>query len=271
MISIIHKDFPVLAIDKGTQFTAALLAMPDMETSQWPRIILPGAHPEKQILAFLKKSSLPMPRLTLLCSMGETASHCAEAQDRCMERIKEWKMILRSTEGLPDSMLQKGHPMEDHAFLLSIERIFGNALGVDSGVAGVLAALGITPLQDRCWQEGVTIIWAGYSHIQVFLVYQGKIMGMYEQHTGLPQEVLLNDLSQLRLNWLPDEQVRACGGHGCVCGDLPAEAEGFRPTWILGPRRADFKNCGRLATFCGDDRFDRCFGLLLGSDGRFSS
>lgn len=151
--------------------------------------------------------------------------------------------------GPPGSMLQKGHPMEDHAFLLSIERIFGNALGVDSGVAGVLAALGITPLQDRCWQEGVTIIWAGYSHIQVFLVYQGKIMGMYEQHTGLPQEVLLNDLSQLRLNWLPDEQVRSCGGHGCVCGDLPAEAEGFRPTWILGPRRADFKAADDLQPF----------------------
>ena len=91
-----------------------------------------------------------------------------------------------------------------------------------------------------------------------------KILGLYENHAGLSREDLLLDLKEFRLNWLPDEKVRAAGGHGCICGDFPAEAEGFRPTWILGPCREELKGAGRLASPCGDARFERCFGLLHG-------
>ena len=141
---------------------------------------------------------------------------------------------------------------------------FGPSLGTDSGMAAALAALSITPLRERSWSEGVTAIWAGHRHVQAFMIYQEKVLGLYEQHSDIAQEELLKDLDEMRLNWLPDEQVRARGGHGCVCGDFPAEAEGFRPTWILGPLREKMKGCGRLASVCGDDRFDRISGLLYG-------
>ncbi|MFR0875987.1 MAG: hypothetical protein ACLSHC_16440 [Bilophila wadsworthia] len=48
----------------------------------------------------------------------------------------------------------------------------------------------------------------------------------------LDTDALLFDLKEFGFGWLPDEQVRAKGGHGCAfLAPLPPEAEGFaRPS-----------------------------------------
>lgn len=67
----------------------------------------------------------------------------------------------------------------------------------------------------------------GNSHVAAFLVFKGRILGVYEHHTGmLDTDALLFDLKEFGFGWLPDEQVRAKGGHGCAfLAPLPPEAE----------------------------------------------
>ena len=255
---------PTLVLDNGSRFTAVMLALPGMEASRWPKAELPAERPVEQALDFLKKNNLPFPELTLLCGMNADKSD-SPAQKRRAERIQRWKDALRRTEGRPDLLMKSDFSDWEVAPLLSdARRLFGTAVGVDSGLAALLAALSLESVRDRSFCEGVTILWAGHRHVQAFMVYQERLLGLYEQHSDISRDALMNDLKEMRLNWLPDEQVRASGGHGCICGDLPAEAEGFRPTYIMGPGRDNLKDCGRLISPCGDDRFDRCFGLIFG-------
>lgn len=268
MTNGIRPSCPTLLIDRGSRFTAAMMALPDADVSQWLTFTFPpDEHPLVSIKKSLDEAKLPAPAQTLICDMhGACASAETNVSERRARRILRWKDALHRTEGRPELFLQEElEGWEAQALLLDARRTFGSALGTDSGLAALLAALSMDALRDRSWREGVTVIWAGYSHIQAFMIYQEKLLGLYEQHSGISKDALLKDLEQLRLNWLPDEQVRAAGGHGCLCGDFPAEAEGFRPTWILGPRRSALEGCGRLISPCGDDKFDRCFGLLFGN------
>lgn len=255
---------PTLLLDNGSQFTTAVLALPDTDFSRWPKTELSPDSPVEEARSFLNRSGFPAPGLTLVSGMRDDAPGNSRVERRAA-RILRWKEFLHETEGRPECFLQQElHGWEADTLLFQAKEAFGPSLGTDSGMAAALAALSITPLRERSWSEGVTAIWAGHRHVQAFMIYQEKVLGLYEQHSDIAQEELLKDLDEMRLNWLPDEQVRARGGHGCVCGDFPAEAEGFRPTWILGPLREKMKGCGRLASVCGDDRFDRISGLLYG-------
>lgn len=256
---------PTLVLDSGSSFTAALLALPGTPTSLWPRTRLSLEAPAEQAREFIARGGHPEPECTLVCTMNASLQPGDDRAARCERRILRWKEWIKSTGGDAGRCLfSDAGEWECSALLSETRRVFGNVLGTDSGMAAALAALSLESLRDRSWNEGVTVLWAGERHIQAFMIYQEKILGLYEQHSDISRDALLADLKDLRLNWLPDEQVRAAGGHGCICGDLPAEAEGFRPTWILGPGRTRLEGCGRLVSPCGEDAFDRCFGLLYG-------
>lgn len=268
MLSTMTAEFalsgPTLLIDNGSRLTAAVLALPETDFSCWPRAELSPDSPLEATRHFLKESALPRPELTLICGMRAAGSE-ADGKQRRAERILRWKNFLHETEGRPKDFLQNRlRGWEVDPLLTQAGKIFGPCLGTDSGMAAVLAAMSLDPLRERSWNEGVTVVWAGDRHMQAFMIYQERLLGLYEQHSDISREDFLKDLEEMRLNWLPDEQVRAAGGHGCICGDFPAEAEGFRPTWILGPRREELKGCGRIVSPCGNDRFDRAFGLLFG-------
>lgn len=256
---------PTLVLDSGSRFTAALLALPGASPALWPKTRLDLEHPVEQARAFLSRNALPEPACTLVCTMNVPAPDAEDRTLRCEARIRRWKDWIRRTGGdAAQSLFREAGEWECSSLMNEARRSFDNVLGTDGGMAAALAALSLEPLRNRSWNEGVTVLWAGARHVQAFMIYQEKILGLYEQHSDISREALLSDLKDLRLNWLPDEQVRAAGGHGCICGDLPAEAEGFRPTWILGPNRARLEGCGRLVSVCGEDEFDRCFGLLYG-------
>lgn len=262
---------PTLLLDNGSRSTAAVLALPGTDFSRWPRTGLSPDSPVDEARDFLKRSKLPAPGLTLISGMRDNSSEENRVERRAA-RILRWKKFLHDTEGRPECLLQqKLHGWEVDPLIEQAKATFGPVLGTDGGMASVLAALSMEPLRQRSWSEGITVIWAGHQHIQAFMIYQERLLGLYEQHSDISREELLKDLDEMRLNWLPDEQVRARGGHGCICGDFPAEAECFRPTWILGPRREMLNGCGRLASVCGDDRFDRAVGLLYGLSLRKSS
>ena len=250
---------PTLVIDAGTAHTAVLFVRPDVDVQQWTRAVFPAGSPVQDADLFLAQNGLPRPEMTLICSMGE---HPAPSPHDAA-RILRWQKELRQASGSPEKNLRQDlSGWEVQLLLEEVTRAFGKALAADSAAAAVMAALSIPSLRDRSWQEGVTVVYAGHSHVQVFMVYQDKLWGLYEHHAGIPLPLFQEHLKEIRLNWLPDEQVQRSGGHGCLCGELPAEAEGFSPTYILGPARERFAECGRLTSACGDARFDRCFGML---------
>lgn len=258
---------PVLTIDAGEKSVALLLALPDVEAQNWPRIQV-EALDDAAILdaarAFLASNGMEKPLLTLVCGMGRHDERGMSSEGRAA-RITRWREELRRTGGAVEHSLRENMSGWEVAPLLdAVKAAFGPALGADSGTAALFAALGLDALRDRSWSEGVTVVHADETHTQAFMFFQERLLGLYENHADLSREALLDDLKELRLNWLPDEQVRAAGGHGCICGDFPAEAEGFRPTWIFGTRRDTLSGAGRLSTLSGNAAFDRCFGLLCG-------
>jgi len=258
---------PVLVVDGGTHSAALLLALPDMDAERWPRRCVPASSEEDIVEAarsLLAEYGIERPALSLVCGMGRHSEEEISAEGRA-SRIERWREELRQSSGALESCLHEAMPdWEISPLLEAVKKAFGSALAADSGTAAVLAALGMEALRDRCWSEGVTVIFADDVHTQAFVLFREKLLGLYENHADLSRDALLVHLKEFRLNWLPDEQVRAAGGHGCICGDFPAEAEGFRPTWILGTRREEMKGAGRLVSLCGDARFDRCFGMLCG-------
>lgn len=263
-----HIPFPILVLDAEPQSINVLLALPDSNTDLWPRAQFPLENALPAIKDFLTEHCLPQPELTLLCGMG-THDDTAQSVEGRAARMARWRQELAQSEGAVEACFHdEDCDWEFTPLMQEVRNAFGPVLAADSGIAAVLAALSIESLRDRSWNEGVTVVFADDVHTQAFMVYREKLLGLYEHHAELSREALLADLKEVRLNWLPDEQVRAAGGHGCICGDFPAEAEGFRPTWILGPRRDTLAGAGRLASPCGDARFDRCFGLLYGLERR---
>lgn len=137
----------------------------------------------------------------------------------------------------------------------------------DTGTAALLGALSEPEIRERSRREGILIVNVGNSHVIAFLVYQGAVYGIYEHHTDMHTTVsLMKDLAEFRLGWLPHEQVREAGGHGCVFQDIPPTAEGFRPTYIIGPRRELLLGAGQFIAPQGDMMLAGAFGLLYGYD-----
>ena len=128
------------------------------------------------------------------------------------------------------------------------------------------SALAAPEVAKRSQRQGVTVVNVGNSHVAAFLVFKGRILGVYEHHTGmLDTDALLFDLKEFGFGWLPDEQVRAKGGHGCAfLAPLPPEAEGFAPTFAVGPRRGMLLGHAQFIAPHGDMMIAGCHGLLHG-------
>lgn len=248
-----------LVLDAGSGTTTLLLALPDSEPSEWPKTIVPAGHPVRDAATFLCDGGFPQPELALVCGMGiHPAASPADAL-----RMRRWKAELHGSGLCPEFVLRNTLPgWEVQALLEKTASVFPLTLAADSAAAAFMAGLSLRTVRERCQQEGVTLIYAGHSHVQVFMVYRERLLGLYEQHSSVALETFHRHVEEMRLNWLPDEEVRASGGHGCICGELPAEAEGFRPTFVFGPDSTRFAECGRLVKTCQDEAFARCFGLL---------
>lgn len=211
--------------------------------------------------AFLSSASLPLPALVTAAAQD----HGVHADMGNREgRFRLWRELLARTQGDPAQWLHTDPPAACTR-LAALSRSIGGGPTADTGAAAVLGALSVPDVAERSDREGVLVINVGNSHTLAFRVFRRRILGVYEHHTGLlSTETLLRDLDEFRRGWLPDEQVRAAGGHGCVMLDPPAQAEGFRPAFILGPRRALLAGYGGFIAPHGDMMLAGCHGLLHG-------
>lgn len=210
---------------------------------------------------FLSMAGLPLPT-AVLASAQDHGVH-PELGNR-IGRFQLFKDFVAS--GGDIASLLYATPPATYTRLAALQASIGGGLVSDTGVAAVLGALSMPEVAKRSHREGVMVVNVGNSHVIAFLIYKERVTGVYEHHTGMHDTAsLAHDLQEFRMAWLPDEEVRAKGGHGCVFApDMPAEAEGYRPTFILGPRRAMLQGHGSFIAPHGDMMLAGCYGLLYG-------
>lgn len=212
--------------------------------------------------AYLGMAGLPNPDEVIVAAQDHGVH---EDEGNRIGRFRMWNDLLTRHEGNPYSLLYR-KPTAALTRLATIQKATGGGCVADSASAAVLGALYVPEVAQRSWRTGVTVVNVGNSHISAFLVYQEKIYGVYEHHTGmLSKEELIHDLKEFRRGWLTDEMVRDSGGHGCMYLELPDQAEGFFPAYLLGPKRSILDGQGVMIAPGGDMMLAGCFGLLKAS------
>ncbi len=208
---------------------------------------------------FLRQWSLPMPHQVL----AAVQDHGVHEQGNRLGRMKAWRALLESS-AQPEDWLYT-HVAEQCpqcTRLETLQKLTGGPVA-DTGTAAVLGMFCAPEVLARSQREGITVINVGNSHTVAMLVYKGKVSGIFEHHTGQqPLQAFLHDLQEFRLGWLPDEEVRASGGHGTVFGHRDAAAGSFAPTFIIGPRRELLRGQGQFVAPYGQMMLAGCFGLL---------
>jgi uncharacterized protein (DUF1786 family) len=214
----------------------------------------------------LRQLGLPQPAMVAACAQDH--GYCQESNR--MARMHTWRALLEHSVD-PAQWIYEGAVPENLTRLAALQAYTGGAVA-DSATAAVLGALSMPEVADRSFRQGVSVINVGNGHIVAMLLYHGGVRGIFEHHTGMrTQEEYLADLKEFRLQWLPDEQVRATGGHGTAFAPYSEEAGGFVPTYILGPQRAFLAGQGQYIAPCGNMMLAGCYGLLHGMAQRFSS
>ncbi len=212
--------------------------------------------------AMLETAELPWPDRIAACAQDH-GFH--PGQSNRMGRFKLWQSFLEEGKGHPEALVYNTPPAM-LTRLADIQKDIGGGPVADTGAAAVLGALFVDEIEQHGMETGITLVNIGNSHLIAFLLFDGRIHGVYEQHTGcVDGKKLWSDLEKFRRGCLPFDQVFEENGHGCLTLDLPDEAAGFLPTYVIGPRRAMLQ--GYDASFPapgGDMMLAGCFGLIKG-------
>lgn len=135
------------------------------------------------------------------------------------------------------------------------------ALVMDTGPAAILGALE-DPVVAAA--EDALIANLGNFHALAFHLRQGKVLGIFEHHTGeLTRAELERYLRQLGEGTISNAEVFADMGHGALVVGLPTPGPDFLA--VTGPRRALLAGSDLhpyLAVPHGDMMLAGCFGLL---------
>ena len=217
---------------------------------------------EKWWRTFLAAAELPWPDAIAACAQDH-GFHPGESNRR--GRFKLWQSFLNEGGGRPEALVYDTPPTM-LTRLKDLQDDIDGGVVADTGAAAVLGALFVDEIEKQSHETGITLVNIGNSHLVAFLLYKGRIHGVYEQHTGCVNgEKLWSDLEKFRCGCLSFEQVFEDRGHGCLTMELPAGANGFAPTHVLGPRRTMLD--GYDVTFPapgGDMMLAGCFGLIKG-------
>ncbi len=214
--------------------------------------------------AYLGMAGLAYPDLVIAAAQDHGYHPDIFSGGNRVGRFSLWRDLLTTHDGELSSLLYETAPAP-MTRLAAIQRATGFGPVADSAAAALLGALFMPEIASRSHREGVLVVNVGNSHTVAFLVYRERVLGVYEHHTGMiEQEKLVEDLVEFRRGWLTNEMVHASGGHGCMNLPLPEEAEGFRPAFILGPRRELLRGHGQFIAPGGDMMLAGCFGLLKG-------
>ncbi|WP_300809545.1 DUF1786 domain-containing protein [uncultured Desulfovibrio sp.] len=209
--------------------------------------------------SLLRHACLPQPHMVVAAAQD----HGVHPDGNRHGRMQAWTALL-GADNDPAHWIYDGDIPGPLTRLQALREKTGGPVS-DTGTSALLGALSVQEVRDRSYRDGITLINVGNSHTVAALVYQGRIRGIYEHHTGMrTQEETLRDLEQFRKSWLPCEEVQATGGHGTAFGPYCEEAGGYDATYIMGPRRELLRGQGRFLDPFGDMMMGGCFGLLWG-------
>lgn len=214
--------------------------------------------------ALLSAAGLDMPGEVMACAQDH-GFH--PGRSNRIGRFGLWRRFLLEAHGRPEALVYS-QPPDELTRLAALQRSIGGGLVADSGAAAVLGALSDPEIAERGEREGLCLVNVGNSHTIAFLLFQGRMWGVYEHHTGLlDAERLWRDLTLFRQGRLSFEEVFESKGHGCLTLDLPQAARGFLPTVVIGPRRVMLAERPVLMPAPGGDMMlAGCFGLLKGRE-----
>ncbi len=207
----------------------------------------------------LRQWGLPLPNMVV----AAVQDHGVFPDGNRRGRMLAWGQLLQKNPS-PQSWLYS-HVHEEcpqNTRLLALQQLTGGPVA-DTGTAAILGMLSVPEVAQRSMREGITIINVGNSHTLAMLIYANKVVGIFEHHTGQQTlEDYLHDLQEFRMGWLPDEKVRASGGHGVAFGARAEEAGSFAPTFIIGPQRERLRGHGQFLAPHGQMMLAGCYGLL---------
>ncbi|MBO6003308.1 MAG: hypothetical protein J6P53_07430 [Mailhella sp.] len=246
---------PLLAIDASGSATVLLLALPGQRPEQWPTAICRGGGCHDAAAAgLLRQNGVACAEAAIVCT--PTALSPAGSTFDDQRRMLLWKGAVESGEGVP---LRTLRPAAAHACPGCVSTLLADPLA-----AFAMTALADDRLRARCWEEGVTAVWAGNFRIRVLFLFRDCICASYEHRADQETDSIAEDIRQIQLNWLPLERVLNSGGSGCFIHHYPPEAEGFKPVYLFGPQRMRFSGMGKMAEGLGDPAFAICRGLIDG-------
>ncbi len=146
-----------------------------------------------------------------------------------------------------------------------------SVLVMDTGPAAILGALCDDVVNERT-ADPIIIVNVGNGHTLAAMLYQTRVIGMFEHHTSMLNAEKLDYLLSLFMNnRLSHTDVFKDGGHGCYVSDTEYREVGQRDktlgffVTIIGPRRHMMKHSQLHPYFAvpgGDMMLAGCFGLL---------
>lgn len=163
------------------------------------------------------------------------------------EKYSPAQIFISAQENTFDFWL---HINTSHNPLNWIEKnIQENTIAFDYRLELLLTALSHPKIRERNFQEGITLVIENNFRFFAVLAYKNAIYGAFEHNLqNLSPELLKKDLEEFRFGWLPNEEVLKQNGYGCVLKNIPAEAEGFHPTFIICEHKEAFAGTGRFIT-----------------------
>lgn len=210
--------------------------------------------------------ALEEPPVTAVAAM-DTGEGQTSGNTGCPGSMWFWQELMRgyADTGVPPQAFLLAEAPVTMPRLAAIQAAT-RGLVTDTGIAALLGLLGDAAIRERSFRQGVVLLSVSDVHITAFLVWRGRVFGMYEHHTdSVSKDKVIHDLTEFRLGWLPDESVRDSGGHGTAFAILPPEAEGFPVMYITGRCAKLFAESGILADG-RDPSFTGCLGLAHAVD-----
>jgi len=181
-------------------------------------------------------------------------------------RFRIWRDFLDRGGRLDQLWYRK--PPDYLTRMLAVQRDLPGALVMDTGAAAILGAL-CDPFVGENTKKGVIVLNLGNQHAVASLVFNSRIVGIYEHHTGCLSVAKLHDhLERFRQGKLSDEEVFSDHGHGCVTLPQARDMSSFATVAVTGPQRHLAKSLGYyFAAPYGDMMLSGCFGLIRAATG----
>ncbi|WP_028574686.1 DUF1786 domain-containing protein [Desulfonatronovibrio hydrogenovorans] len=211
--------------------------------------------------SFLAQAGLSYPEMILACAQDHGFHPGASNR---LGRFEIWKKFLLQSSGHVQRLIFSRPPAE-MTRLISLKESIGAGFVADTGAAALLGALFVPEVEELARNRGICVVNVGNSHTIAFLVYQDRVHGILEHHTGLLDgQSLWEKLNLFKHGHLTNQQVFDENGHGCLILDSALDHD-FKPTFVLGPKRSMLQGFD-VNFLCpgGDMMLAGCFGLLKG-------